>query len=151
MPKLEQYPGMSHPQLITLTTEQRDLIDSIKHSRRMIKIWEAARAMLAPESDRQDNGQRCVDGRAPTRSNGNSRRATLMLDATLPDKSILKVYHPTVEVVADLRVAMPPSVYIWQALGAPTSANKLNTRSILPRCGATSCSAGSRPDAARRW
>src|SRR5262249_5055896 len=104
MSKLEQYPGMSHAQLITLATEQRDLIDSIKHSRRMIKIWEAARAMLAPTANIdvsghltlvQDNGQRCVEWKGTDEIKRQFKAPTLMLDATLPDKSILQVYHPT--------------------------------------------------------
>ena len=50
---------------------------------------------------------------------------TLMLDATLPTLPVLQVYHPQVEIVADIKVAMPPYVHIRQVLGAPTSSSKL--------------------------
>jgi hypothetical protein len=48
-----------------------------------------------------------------------------LLDATLPDRKILKVLHPQVDVVADISVAMPPSVFIRQVRDAPTSKAKL--------------------------
>jgi putative DNA primase/helicase len=106
----------------------------------MIKIWEAGRAMLAPTARIdvsghltlvQDNGQRCVEWMGIDQIKQHFKAPTLMLDATLPDKSILRAYHPTVEVVADLRVAMPPSVRVRQVLGAPTSANKLKDEKHL--------------------
>ena len=49
-----------------------------------------------------------------------------MLDATLPDLPILQVYHPQVEKVADIKVAMSPHVHIEQVLHAPTSSRKLD-------------------------
>ena len=53
-------------------------------------------------------------------------KPTLMLDATLPALPILQVYHPQVEVVADIKVAMSPYTHIEQVLHAPTSSNKLD-------------------------
>ena len=43
----------------------------------------------------------------------------------MPDLAILQVLHPEAEIVADIRVAMPPSVQIRQLLNAPTSSRKL--------------------------
>src|SRR5262249_1103570 len=49
---------------------------------------------------------------------------TMLLDATLPRLPMLQTYHPSVEIVADIKVALPNSVHIRQLLGTPTSARK---------------------------
>ena len=56
---------------------------------------------------------------------------TQLLDATLPEEEILRVYHPTAEVVADIKVAMPPYVHTRQILQAPTSSTKLKNEKHL--------------------
>jgi hypothetical protein len=48
-----------------------------------------------------------------------------IMDATLPSLDILRLTHPYVRQVADIRVAMPPCVRIAQVIGAPTSKTKL--------------------------
>jgi len=128
-----QYPGMTQAELTKLVADHHDQIDKLKHARRMIKIWEAARELLEnldiDVSGRltltQDNGQRCVEWRGIDEIKKQFKVPTLMLDATLPDKKLLQVYHPGVEIVADLKVAMPSCVRVRQVLKAPTSANKL--------------------------
>jgi hypothetical protein len=50
-----------------------------------------------------------------------------MMDATLPPLLILRIYHPQVEIIGDVRVAMPPSVRVRQFLGTPTTSNKLDS------------------------
>jgi hypothetical protein len=50
----------------------------------------------------------------------------LLMDATLPDKTILEAYFPQVEVLPEIRVAMP-HVYIRQILNAPISRKRLLT------------------------
>jgi hypothetical protein len=110
-----------------------DLIDAIQHSRRIIKIWEAVREMLCdPDikvsgrlTIKQRNGQRVIEWRGVAQISKQFQAPTLLLDATLPDASILQVYHPEVEVVANIQVEMPPHVHIRQVLGAPTSSSKL--------------------------
>ena len=56
---------------------------------------------------------------------------TLLLDATLPAQPLLQVYHPQVEVIADIKAAMPAHTRIRQVLGAPTSSSKLDDEKHL--------------------
>lgn len=53
------------------------------------------------------------------------------MDATLPSKEILQVYHPQVQIVGDIDVGMPPFVHIRQILRSPTSSTKLNDEKHL--------------------
>jgi putative DNA primase/helicase len=116
-----------------------DLIDSIRHSRKVIRIWETVRELISnPEiavsgrlTLKQQNGQRVVEwkGVAPIRKQ--FQVPTLLIDATLPAKRLLQVYHPQVEIVADIKVRTPPSVRVKQVLGSPTSANKLDSKEHL--------------------
>jgi hypothetical protein len=131
-PKIDLRPGMSDAEIKRLAKES-DLIDDIQHSRRIIKIWEAVREMLRdPDIEvsgrltiKQRNGQRVVEWRGVEQISKQFQVPTLLLDATLPEASILQVYHPEVEVVADIQVEMPPHVRIRQVLRAPTSSSKL--------------------------
>jgi putative DNA primase/helicase len=135
MPELGQYPGMTQAELQQLGLDRHKVIDDIRQSRRRIKIWEAACELLEDPNIavsgrlelRQDNGQRCVHWHGIEEIKTQFQAPTLMLDATLPDEKLLRVYHPTVEVVAHLRVAMPSCVRVCQVLGAPTAATKLNS------------------------
>jgi bifunctional DNA primase/polymerase-like protein/primase-like protein len=132
MPPIDLRPGMVEADVKRLARDS-ERIDAIQHAHRVIKIWQAVREIIEREdivvSGRltlvQQNGQRVVEwkGVAPIRKQ--FRVPTLLLDATLPGKSILQVYHPHVEVAADVKVAMPPHVYIRQILRAPTTATKL--------------------------
>ena len=131
-PKIDLRPGMSDTEIKTLARES-DLIDAIQHSRRIIKVCEELRAMLRdPDIEvsgrltiKQRNGQRVVEWRGVEQISKQFQVPTLLLDATLPDAPILQVYHPEVEVVADIQVEMPPHVHIRQVLRAPTSSSKL--------------------------
>lgn len=130
--RLGLYPGMSGDEL-RAAMKKRKLIDNIKHTRRVIRIWGEVRNVLEHKkievSGRlrlmQDGGQRVVDWRGISKIREQFRVPTLLLDATLPDLEVLKVYHSQVERVADIRVAMPPAVSIKQVIGAPTSSSKL--------------------------
>jgi hypothetical protein len=73
----------------------------------------------------QKNGDRVVQWRGVAAINKGFDVPTLIMDATLPEERLLRVYHPQVEVVADVRVAMPEHTRITQVLGAPTSSRKL--------------------------
>jgi hypothetical protein len=79
----------------------------------------------------QDNGQRAVRWRGVASIKKQYWKPTLLLDATLPEESILQVYHPQVDVLPDLQVVMPASVRVRQVLHAPTSSNKLKDEKHL--------------------
>jgi hypothetical protein len=131
--KLGQQPGMSDFQLAQLAA-RTELIDQIQHSRRVIRIWEALQELInradIEVSGRltltQDNGQRTVKWRGISPISAQFTVPTLLLDATLPPLPMLQVYHPRAQIVADIKVALPNSVYIRQLIGAPTSARKLD-------------------------
>jgi Bifunctional DNA primase/polymerase, N-terminal/Primase C terminal 2 (PriCT-2) len=135
LPKLGLEPGMSDAEAAALTLN----LDEIRHGRRVIRIWEAARELLRhPEiavsgrlTLKRQNGQRVVEwkGIAPISKQFNV--PTLMLDATLPALPILRVYHPQAEVAADIKVPMPPHVHIKQVLHAATSSSKLQDETHL--------------------
>jgi putative DNA primase/helicase len=132
LPKIELRPGMSDAEIAKLAGDS-DLIDAIQHSRRVIKIFEAVREMLCdPDikvsgrlTIKQRNGQRVIEWRGVAQISKQFQVPTLLLDATLPDASILQVYHPKIEIIADIQVKMPPHVHIGQVLKAPTSSSKL--------------------------
>jgi hypothetical protein len=132
MPTIELQPGMVEADVKRLARDS-DRIDAIQHAHRIIKIWETVRELIEREdivvSGRltlaQRNGQRVVEWRGVAPIRKQFRVPTLLLDATLPGKSILQVYHRHVEVAADVKVAMPPHVRIRQILRAPTTATKL--------------------------
>ena len=138
LPRIVLQPGMSSAELKRLARDN-DLIDAIAHSRRIIKIWEAVRELLAnPEiavsgrlTLKQKNGQRVIEWRGVAPISTQFLQPTLLLDATLPAQSILQIYHPQVEVVANIKVAMPPHVHIRQILQAPTSSNELDNEKHL--------------------
>jgi bifunctional DNA primase/polymerase-like protein/primase-like protein len=131
--KLGQHPGMSDTQLTALAKKD-NLIDRIQHTRHMIQIWEGVRDFLnradIEVSGRltlaQHKGQRVVQWRGIKKISAQFTVPTLLLDATLPALPILQLYHPRAEIVADIKVKLPSSVYIRQLLGAPTTARRLN-------------------------
>jgi hypothetical protein len=136
--KLGLYPGMSEAKLRRLAND-RDTIDAIAHSRKVIRLWETVRELISkPETAvsgrltlKQRNGQRVVEWKGVAEISKQFRVPTLLIDATLPALPLLQVYHPQVQIVADIKVATPPSVHVRQVLGSPTSANKLNSKEHL--------------------
>ena len=136
--KLGQYPGMPDYQLQALLNDH-DLIDRIQHARRIIQIWKGARELLNSADIevsgrltlKQDNGQRVVQWRGISAIKEQFRKPTLLLDATLPALSVLQTYHPRADIVADIKVALPPSVHIRQLLNTPTSSRKLDNKTRL--------------------
>ncbi len=130
LPKLELQPGMSKG---AIEKFDPDLIDEIVHTRRVIRIWRAVRELVeSPEIEvsgrltlKQSNGQRVVTCRGVAQINKQFQVPTLMFDATLPALEVLQVYYPLVEVVADIKVEMPPHVRVRQVLDAPTTSRKL--------------------------
>ena len=136
MPPLDLEPGML---AAAYAKNNAALIDSIAHARRVIKIWEALRDMISnPAIEvsgrlilKRKNGQRVIAVRGVADITSQFKVPTVLLDATLPDAAILKVYHPTVEVIADIDVKLPPPVFVRQILGAPTSSRKLDHKKHL--------------------
>ena len=133
LPELGQHPGMSEAEIAALAND-KDTIDTIQHTRRVIQIWEAVGDLLKDPGIevsgcltlRQRNGQRVVAWKGVAKIRKQFQVPTLLLDATLPPLPLLQVYHPQVEVTADIRAAMPAHTRIRQVLGAPTSSNKLD-------------------------
>jgi hypothetical protein len=138
LPKTELRPGMSEAEVNRLKKDTRQ-IERIRLGRRVIRLLEELRRMagdptigvsgrlLLDESD----GQRVIRWRGVAPVSQQFKVPTLLLDATLPDPAVLQILHPQVEVVADIRVAMPAGVLIRQVLGAPTSSRKLIETSRL--------------------
>ena len=132
LPWLPQHPAMSRAEIARLASSKT--LDTIRHGRKLIRVWSAVRDLLADPtiavSGRltltQSNGQRMIAWRGVEPISPEfAELPTLIMDATLPDVRLLRVHHPQVEIVADVRVAMPPHTRIRQVLGAPTSATKL--------------------------
>jgi Bifunctional DNA primase/polymerase, N-terminal/Primase C terminal 2 (PriCT-2) len=143
MPDFPLKPGGKKPRGIGKIIDERRL------ARNIITIWEAVRDLLdrgsnatsalradMPEIEtsgrlllQQMNGLREIHWRgiAPIKL----RLPTLLLDATLPDASILKAYYPQVKVLDTISVPMPTSVRIKQVLDAPTSSIKVDNEKHL--------------------
>jgi Bifunctional DNA primase/polymerase, N-terminal/Primase C terminal 2 (PriCT-2) len=138
MPKLSLRPGMPPDEFDRLRKNGK-LIEKIAYARRVIQILEELCHMLEhPEisvSGRllidERNGLRGIRWRGIDTIGKQFQIPTLLLDATLPDLAVLQVLHPQAEIVADVRVALPPGVYIRQVLNAPTSSRKLIETSRL--------------------
>jgi hypothetical protein len=56
---------------------------------------------------------------------------TLLADALLPWKEILKIFHLSVEIVADINAEASPHVQVQQIFDAPTASIKLDVESNL--------------------
>lgn len=131
-------PGMTDAAVRKLSKD-RKLMDDVQHSRRIIKIWEAVREMVAhPEIEisgrlvlDQENGQRVVTCRGVSSISKRFCVPTLLLDATMPSKEILQIHHPHVEVACVVNAKMPEHVAIRQVLASPTSSTKLRDRKHL--------------------
>jgi hypothetical protein len=138
MPKLNLRPGMPAEEFNRLRKNSK-VIEKIAYARRVIQILEELRNILEhPEisvSGRllidERNGLRGIRWRGIDTIGKQFQVPTLLIDATLPDLAVLQVLHPQAEIVADIRVAMPPSVCIRQLLSAPTSSRKLIDTSRL--------------------
>ena len=133
MPKIKLYPGMPQDEFDRLQKDGRD-VDKIALARRVIRILEELRHMLVHSDirvsgrlllDHDRNGLQIIRWRGVDAITKQFRIPTLLLDATLPDLAVLQVLHPQAEIVADIRVSMPPGVRIQQVLTAPTSSRKL--------------------------
>jgi putative DNA primase/helicase len=125
--RVKMSPEMTEEQLEAV----KQLLPEIRRARRMATVWRALRDLL--KSDIKVSGRLILarkDGKTVLRVRGvrdivKARRVpSVLLDATLPDVSILEKFHPQVEIVSDVEVKMP-HVRVRQILGAPTSETKL--------------------------
>ena len=138
VPELPLEPGMPDYKFQALLNNHT-LIDSIQHARRVIRIWEAARELLNNADIevsgrltlKQDNGQRIIEWRGISNISKQFTLPTLLLDATLPSLSVLQVYRPRADIVADIKVELPTCVRVRQLLGTPTSSRKLDCKKRL--------------------
>jgi hypothetical protein len=138
LPKFEMHPGMSDDEVRELAKDE-DLIAGIRHTRRMVGIWKAVRELLCwvevAVSGRlfikTIKDKRVIKWRGVAPISKQFWVETLLLDATLPQPSILRVYHPQVETVAHIKVAMSPFVHVRQVLEAPTGSRKLDDEKHL--------------------
>ena len=74
---------------------------------------------------KQDAGLRIIEWRGVELIKDQFRVKTMLMDATLPPLPILQIFHPQVQIISDVSVAMPPSVRLRQFLGTPTTSNKI--------------------------
>ena len=124
LPRAGLEPGMSKAEM----QKVKDRLPRVQFSRRLIAVWRAVREML----DRIDveasghvyleNGAVKVRGISAIRERW--RVPTLIIDATLPDISILQAYYPQVEIVGDWMVEMP-HVKVRQFVNAPVTQKRL--------------------------
>jgi putative DNA primase/helicase len=128
--RVKMSPEMSPEQI----EQVKQLLPECRRARRMATVYRLLRDdLLAPDSSIEVSGRLILvrrDGKTVLRVRGvrNIVKArnvpTMILDATLPDVSILEKFRPQVRVVSDVEVRMP-HVRVRQVLGAPTSETKL--------------------------
>jgi bifunctional DNA primase/polymerase-like protein/primase-like protein len=137
MPPFELRPGMTRADFFGRYSS--DLIKERRHCWNVIYVWEEVRNLLENSgielSGRlqlvQDNGLRAVKWSYVAEIKKKYQAATLLLDATLPQPPLLQVYHPDIEVKANLKVGLPECVHVRQVLDAPSSSNKLKNEDHL--------------------
>jgi putative DNA primase/helicase len=113
--------------------EVEKTMPACRRARRMVGIWGALRELLE-KPEIAVSGRLVLEknkaGKIILRCRGvrpiiEARNVpTAILDATLPDVSILQAFYPQVEVVANIEVEMP-HVHTRQVIGAPVSKLKL--------------------------
>ena len=106
----------------------------VRTARRMVGVWGALRELLGREDvkisgrlilDENKAGQRVLKVRSVKPVRKSRQVPTFIMDATLPDISILRAFFPQVEIVADIDVTMPKHVHVTQIVGAPVSKRRL--------------------------
>jgi hypothetical protein len=135
LPKIELRPGMSKAEIRKLF--KTEILYKIHVGRLMIKVLDEIRHILEhPEIEISGRllltyEQRVLQWRGVAEIKDIFMVPTLVLDATLPDPNILRVYHPQAEIVAKIKVTTPPAVRIRQVVNAPTSSKKLDDEKHL--------------------
>ena len=117
----------------TKLARNKDLIDAIKHSRCVIRIWQEVCDILQRDEHRRlwtadvdaewRTARRRMEGRRADQETISGADTDARRDiASVADAAGLSSRG---RIVADIKVALPPCARIRQALGAPTSASKL--------------------------
>jgi hypothetical protein len=123
-------PEMTESALAQIT----EMVPAIRRAKYMAGVWHSLRELLQmPEGtvsgrlilERNKAGKLVLRSRGIRKIVKARHVPTLILDATLPDIAILRMWHPQIEVVTDIEVKMPPNVHIRQVIGAPVSQRKL--------------------------
>jgi hypothetical protein len=132
--ELGLYPGMSATAFARIMKKKPMLIEEMRRSRHIITIWEELKALRRnPEVEisgrlllgRRD-GLRCIIWRGIEAIHKPfNYLPTLLLDAVLPHKKILKLFYPSVQLVANINARSAPHAHIQQMLDAPSTASKL--------------------------
>jgi hypothetical protein len=106
----------------------------VRTARRMVGVWGALRELVGDPRikvsgrlvlDENKAGQRVLRLRSVKPVRKSRQVPTFIMDATLPDISILRAFFPQVEIVADIDVTMPEHVHVTQIVGAPVSKRRL--------------------------
>ena len=135
LPKSPLQPGMTPEQVRRIARFNKPLLDKIRHSRKIIKIWEGVMELVG-NNELEVSGRltlkhdalnlREVEWRGVKEIKTQFKVPTFLMDATAPDMKILRAYYPLAELGAEIDVEMPtPHVRVRQVLKSPTSANKL--------------------------
>jgi hypothetical protein len=128
--RVEMHPGMSARELKKIAKRAA----ALKRARQMYAIWASVRELLEyPEFGasghivlaQNKDGERLVKYRSVAEVCKQYQVPTFIMSATLPDDAILRAFYPDVERVADIKVDMPPHVYVRQVLRAPVTKKKL--------------------------
>lgn len=134
MPRLELDPRMSGYAMRKTMRRNKKLIDRAVLFRNLADILPDIEAMWTNDievsgrlflSNDDDTGERVLRWQGVRKVTAQFDIPTFAMDATLPPLDILRISHPNIEQVADIRVAMPPSVRIKQVIDAPTSKTKI--------------------------
>lgn len=129
--QLNFHPGLSkfgrkhlnkrHLGELTIAFERKQIAEELRTFLKGHRIRPSGRLQLD-----HHKGQRVIKWRGLKQIYKQYKVPTLLLDATLPDCRILKELLPQIDIVADIDVALPDSVFVRQVLSAPTSDSKLS-------------------------
>ena len=130
MPKVDLRPDAKREDIAIIDAK----VPYVQFGRRMVRIWKAMRELLEQPDD-------AVSGRVYIAKDKKSRRVigvrgvrkipkqwnvtSYIIDATLPRKEILQVYHPQVEVIGRWQADDLPHAEIRQYLNAPVTQKRL--------------------------
>ncbi len=135
--KIDIHPNLPWQEVRKRFREHKYDAEELKRSRNIITLLEEMSRFLRmyPDDDSIRSGRILIETREDKRGirwrgmvpivSRYRVAATLLLDATLPDRNVLQAMFPNIEIVGDISVDFPPSVCVRQYLGSPTSANKL--------------------------
>ena len=134
-------PGMSAMRF-QRAKEKRAVIEAVRRARLMVDIWKEIQLQLSTSGNGYKGSGRLrldeQDGLRLLRWRGiepihkpYSKLPTLLIDAVLPDKKILRRFYPQVEVVAEINACASPHTHARQVTGGPYTANKLDVASNL--------------------